>query len=93
MVYVEELIGPDTVNTVPPKTLEAFEAHGEVEETLTRGVAEAHEILGRLRDAGVDMRAVTDKLLDDGVEAFKKPFSSLLRELDIKRSRLLMESS
>lgn len=93
VIYVEELIGPDTVNTVPPKTLEAFEAYGEVRQTLTEGVAGAHEFLARLRDAGVDMREVTDQLLADGVDAFKKPFRSLLRELEAKCNRLLTGSS
>jgi len=93
VLYVEELIGRDTVNTVPPDTLAAFEEHGEVRLTLTEGLDEARRLLRRLGEAGIDFDAVTDTLLMEGVEAFKKPYRSLLAELEAKCSRLLAERS
>jgi transaldolase len=77
-LYVDELIGPDTVNTLPPATLDSFLDHGRVAETLTRGLEEAHRQVARLAELGIDLDAVTRKLQDDGVVAFAKPFAKLL---------------
>jgi len=89
VVYVEELIGRDTVNTVPPHTLEALEDHGVVKETLIEGLDEAEAHLERLAAAGIDMDRVTDELLADGVAKFAEPFEKLLTEIGRKCERLL----
>lgn len=83
--YVEELIGPDTVNTAPGKTLEAFRDHGRVAETLTKGADEAQAQLDGLEEAGVSMEAVTSRLEVDGVRAFADSFDELLKTLEDKR--------
>ncbi len=88
VIYVETLIGPDTVNTMPPNTLEAFADHGVAEVTLTDDVEGAKALLQRLTDAGIDLDAVTDALLTDGVAKFAKPFEALLEELQAKRASL-----
>lgn len=77
-LYVEELIGPDTVNTLPMKTLEDFRDHGEAQPTLQSGVSDAHRVFAELREVGVDMDAVTRKLTDDGVASFAESFSGLI---------------
>ncbi len=80
-LYVDELIGPDTVNTLPPSTLESFMDHGRVAETLTRGLQEAQSQVATLADLGVDLNAITQKLQDDGVVAFARPFAKLLERI------------
>jgi transaldolase/glucose-6-phosphate isomerase len=76
--YVEELIGPDTVDTVPPVTLDAFRDHGEARVTLGGDTARAEETLAALDDVGVSLEAITDRLLDEGVAAFTASFDRLL---------------
>jgi transaldolase/glucose-6-phosphate isomerase len=88
-LYVDELIGPDTVNTVPPATLDAFQDHGVVEITLTVDVNEARTQIARLQELGIDLDAVTAKLQDDGVTAFAKAFVSLMESVAHKRRELL----
>jgi transaldolase len=83
-LYVDELIGPDTVNTLPPATLESFLDHGRVAETLTRGVEEAQRQVARLAELDIDLDAVTRKLQDDGVVAFARPFAKLLESISEK---------
>ena len=83
-LYVDELIGPDTVNTLPPSTLESFMDHGQVAETLTRELGQAQDQLARLAELGIDLGAVTQKLQDDGVVAFAKPFAKLLASIGEK---------
>lgn len=80
-LYVDELIGPDTVNTLPPSTLESFMDHGRVAQTLTQSPAEAQSQLAKLADLGIDLEAITKKLQDDGVVAFAKPFKKLLESI------------
>jgi len=87
-IYVDELIGPQTVNTLPPATVDSFMDHGKVAETLTRGVEEAHRQIEQLKTLGIDLSAITQKLQDDGVIAFAKPFDSLMQSLAEKRDRL-----
>ena len=77
-LYVDELIGPDTVNTLPPATLESFMDHGRVAETLTQDLASAQSQVAQLAELGIDLNAVTQKLQEDGVVAFAKPFAKLL---------------
>ncbi len=90
-LYVDELIGPDTVNTIPPATLDSFMDHGRVAETLTRGWEEARRHLEKLASLGIDLQAVTQQLQVDGVAAFAKPFDALMQSIAEKRERLLHE--
>jgi len=86
--YVDNLIGPHTVNTVPPHTLAAFNDHGRVAPTLEEGLAEAQEIMDRLAEVGIDIVAVTDQLEREGVRAFADSFVALRNTIDEKRARL-----
>ena len=88
LMYVEPLIGPDTVNTVPPQTLEAFKDHGTVALTLAEGLDEAEASMAALADAGVDMDAILQQLQDDGVEAFADSFRKLLDGVRARRDTL-----
>jgi len=88
VLYAEELIGPQTVNTLPPETLEAFRDHGEARPTLTEGVAEAEARLARLAELGIDLGVVTADLQREGIEKFSQPFEKLLATLESKRSAL-----
>jgi transaldolase/glucose-6-phosphate isomerase len=88
LLYVEPLIGPDTVNTLPPATITAFLEHGHAEATLERNVVEAAQTLATLETAGISMEAVTAKLLADGVKAFADSFEKLLAGVQEKKRRL-----
>ncbi|WP_291163321.1 transaldolase [Gemmatimonas sp. UBA7669] len=88
VIYVEELIGPDTVNTLPPATLEAFRDHGEVRQSVTEGVAEAERTLAALEANGVALQQVTDTLLAEGLASFEQSFVTLLAGLARKRAAL-----
>ena len=88
VLYVEELIGPDTVNTMPSETIDAFQDHGVVRETLTEGIDEAHALLGELEAAGVDYDDVVETLEREGVEKFSDSFAHLLAGIEAKRSAL-----
>ena len=88
VIYVEELIGPDTVNTLPPATLEAFRDHGEVRRTVDDDVDRAERELAALAEAGVDFADVTRKLLVDGLASFGKPFDGLIGGLERKTASL-----
>lgn len=88
VMYVEELIGPDTVNTMPPQTIEAFRDHGVVARTVDANVDEAQRTIDALERNGVSMRDVTDKLLTDGLASFQKSFETLLAGLE-KKTRAL----
>lgn len=88
VLYVEELIGPDTINTVPPTTLRAFQDHGYVRgPTLEEEVAEAKAALHRLASLGIDLDAITEKLQADGVAAFAASMDKLLATID-KKSKM-----
>ena len=77
-LYVDSLIGPDTVNTMPPKTMDAFRDHGTVKPTLTEGVDAAKHVLAEAERLGLDLNAVTDTLVEEGVASFAKAFDDLL---------------
>ena len=87
-LYVDELIGPDTVNTMPRPTIVAFLDHGTVARTIDTGVAEAAATMAALAAAGIDFQAVTDQLEDEGIAAFVKSFDSLLSGVASKRAQL-----
>ena len=86
-MYVNELIGNDTVNTLPPTTLNSFQDHGIVAETLTVGVDEARRQLRRMEELGLDLRLITDQLQVEGVEAFARSFDSLIEGIAQKRKQ------
>jgi transaldolase len=88
-LYVDRLIGPHTVNTLPPATLGAFMDHGHVSPSLESGLAEARDQLHRLSLLGIDLEAVTRKLEDDGVKAFASSFASLMESIEKKRSEVM----
>ena len=87
-MYVDELVGPHTVNTVPPATLQAFLDHGRAAATITKGVDEAWAQLDQLAELGINLDAVTEQLQAEGVEKFIKPFSSLLDSIEGKVAQL-----
>lgn len=89
VLYVEELIGQDTINTMPPATILAFRDHGKVRPTIEAGVAEAQATLAALEKTGIRLREVTQKLEDDGVELFSKDYDKLLQGLAEKRQKIL----
>ncbi len=85
VLYLESLIGPDTVNTVPPATYTAFRDHGQVSLTLEKDLEGARETLSMLAEVGIDLNQVTDELLAAGLKAFVEPFEKLIRTIDEKR--------
>ena len=89
VIYVEELIGPDTVNTMPEETISSFQDHGEVAPTLERGIEEARDVFARLEEAGGDYDDVVETLEREGVEKFADSFDELLEGIR-KTSRELV---
>jgi transaldolase len=90
ILYVENLIGAETVNTLPPETLNAFRDHGKVEgETVKDSLDAAAAALGRLKALGIDLGAITEKLQQDGVAAFAASFDQLLAALEKKRNAII----
>ncbi|MEM7404608.1 MAG: transaldolase [Pseudomonadota bacterium] len=85
VLYIEELVGPDTVNTVPPATLDAYRDHGETRTALPGDAAAAAGTMDAVANAGVDLGAVTDKLLDDGITQFVDAFVALLDAVETAR--------
>ncbi len=88
VMYIEQLIGPDTVNTVPPSTLSAFLEHGEVSETITQGVTDSQKQLDAIHEYGIDINHITEDLLDAGLDAFSNSYNSLIARIDKRRSWL-----
>ncbi len=87
-IYVEELIGPDTVNTMPPNTLDAFRDHGVTKRTVDADVAAADAVLAELESVGIKLDAVTDKLLAEGLASFQKSFDTLVAGIEQKTAAL-----
>jgi transaldolase / glucose-6-phosphate isomerase len=92
VLYVDSLIGPDTINTMPPATLQLFQDHGVVRRTLPEDASEAHLIMDRLAGGGVDFDDVTRVLEDDGIEKFAKSFEGLLGAIAGKRKALATQA-
>jgi transaldolase / glucose-6-phosphate isomerase len=82
ILYVEELIGPDTVDTIPPATYDAFRDHGRPRASLEEGLDAARQTMQDLERAGISMKAVTDQLTEDGVKLFEEAFDKLLAAVD-----------
>ncbi len=89
VIYVEELIGPDTVNTIPPATYDTFRDHGRLRMSLTEGLEEALDTMETLGQVGISMQEVTAKLLDDGVKLFAEAFDKLLTAVEKTRQAAL----
>jgi transaldolase len=82
LLYVEPLIGPETINTLPDKTLEALRDHGQADRRLEDGIAEAETHLADLKRLGIDMDAIGNTLQDDGVRLFEDSYQELLRQTE-----------
>jgi transaldolase len=87
-LYVDELIGPETVNTMPPETIEAFRDHGRLGNTLEQGVDEAQMVLDNLAELQINLDDITEQLQEDGVAAFARSFDSLMQTLTDKQTAL-----
>jgi transaldolase/glucose-6-phosphate isomerase len=88
VLYVEELIGPETVDTMPLETITAFLDHGDVRRTLDRGVSDAHQAIREVEAQGISMNQVTDELIAEGVASFSKSFDELISSIESKREEL-----
>jgi transaldolase len=88
VLYAEELIGADTVDTMPPATIDAFRDHGQVRASIDQGLEEAESIFRSLARLGIDMNAATEKLQADGVKLFADSFDTLMKSLATKRESL-----
>src|SRR6202035_2284431 len=84
VLYIEELIGPDTVNTIPPQTLEAFRDHGKPKASLEADLDGAQNTMDTLEKVGISMKKVTDDLVTQAVKLFAEPFDKLLNSVDAK---------
>jgi transaldolase len=93
VLYVEELIAPDTITTVPPATLKAFRDHGRVKVTLDTDGKPADAVLATAAALGIDVDAITEQLQADGIKAFASSFDELIETLGEKRNRLLKTES
>jgi transaldolase len=88
VMYVEELIGDDTINTMPPGLIDAFKDHGDVQRTVDKRLGAAEGLLREIEAVGISMRDVTDKLLVDGLASFQKSFDTLTAGIERKMSAL-----
>ncbi len=86
VLYVEELIGPDTVNTLPEATLNSFRDHGEVRASLQENPEEAVDMMAALEESGISIDAITDQLQTDAVRLFVEPFDKLLASIESQRA-------
>jgi transaldolase len=87
--YVEELIGPESVNTLPETTIEAFRDHGQAKVTVTANLEDSEKVFRELGASGIDIDEVTDQLENEGVKSFSDSFFSLLGEIARKRDSFL----
>jgi transaldolase len=85
VLYVEELIGPETVNTIPPATMDAFRNHGNVRRTLDADLSAADKTMSDLEKAGISMKKVTDQLLEEAIRLFDEAFAKLIAAVEQKR--------
>jgi transaldolase len=86
--YVEALIGPDTVNTIPMETLEAFRDHGVAANTLENDLDHATKVLEDIKKAGINLDAITQKLEEEGIEKFNKPYDKLLEAIENQKKKI-----
>lgn len=90
-MYVDELIGPDTVNTVPPNTLEAFKDHGIARQSLESDMARASQAFEELRTVGILFQQITQELEEEGVKAFADSFTALLDAIEERRQKIVTQ--
>ncbi len=83
--YVEPLIGPDTINTLPLKTIDAFRDHGKAASSLENNLSHARQVLQPLKDNGISIDEVTQQLEEEGVEKFNEAYNKLLNAIDAKK--------
>ncbi len=88
VLYVETLIGKDTINTLPMETIDAFRDHGKVTDSLTKGIDDANATLEELRKMGIDLNKITQKLEDEGIEKFNKAYDKLLKSIDSQKEKI-----
>ncbi len=93
MLYVENLIGKDTINSVPPETLEAFRNHGRAKLTLVEDQSAAEDVIGRLQAMNINLRSVGMELTEEGVEKFESSYDNLIASLERKRRMLQQKSA
>jgi transaldolase/glucose-6-phosphate isomerase len=86
VLYVDNLIGPDTVNTMPPATVDAFRDHGHAERSIDKELPAADRVMSDLARAGISMQEVTERLLDEGIQLFDDAFTKLLAAVDLKKT-------
>jgi len=89
VLYVEQLIGPETINTMPPATFTAFRDHGKVALTLEKDVEDAAKTLSALEEAGISLKKITDELTKEGVESFANSFTRLLEVIEARRDEAM----
>ena len=87
--YVEPLIGPQTINTLPDQTVDAFRDHGKAAVTIEDGISEQYRVVERLNEIGISLGQVTDELVEEGIVKFVEPFDKLLEDLEAKRKSLI----
>ena len=88
VIYVENIIGKDTINTLPVETIDAFRDHGKVAETLTQNVDEAKKALEDLAKTGIDLDEITRKLENEGIEKFNQAYEKLIKSIDAQKRKL-----
>ena len=93
VMYIEGLVGPDTVNTMPPGALKAFRDHGQARPTITEGVDQAERLLAELAGLGIDIPAVNETLEQEGLASFEDSFTSLMLGVDTKRKAALLRGA
>jgi transaldolase len=93
VVYVEELIGSDTVDTLPPATIQQFLDHGQVRNSLEENLDDAWRVMQELSDLGIHMNAVTQKLQEDGVKSFSKSFNELVATIEGRREEMAAQAT
>jgi len=86
--YVEALIGKETINTIPMETLEAFRDHGQAADNLEDDMAKAKQVLKQLKENGINIDTITQKLVNEGIEKFNKPYDTLLAGIEKKRKKI-----
>jgi transaldolase len=87
VVYVESIIGKDTVNTLPIETIDAFRDHGNAEETLTQNIDEANKAMEELKEKGIDIDQITQKLEDEGIDKFNQAYEKLIKSIDDQKRK------
>ena len=88
VLYVESIIGKDTINTLPIETIDAFRDHGKAAETITTDLEEANQQMQDLKDLGIDIDRITKKLEDEGIEKFNQAYEKLIKSIDSQKSKL-----